>query len=393
MVGASGIEPPTTTMSRWCSTAELRACLNVQFNLKSTPGQYLSNCRLFFYLSHNFYMVSIKQMDINRFDFNLPVELIAQKKSKRSNLLVYNKQFQNIEIKPFEEIATYLNPNDCLIMNNTKVIPSRLKAFKTTGAKVELFVETIVSDKEAMVMTQSNHKLKLPTTLVLESGENVVIEETSSTLIKKAHFKTKLNIESFLNQYGATPLPHYIKSEKRLDPNYQTCYAKHAGAVAAPTAGLHFTNEILSTLPCPHDFITLHVGLGTFLPVKHNDIKQHVMHHEQYIITNEIIDLIKTTKQKNGRTIAVGTTSVRTLEDTWRQPQVTSGARYTDIFIHPGFQWQVVDGILTNFHLPKSTLFMLICSAIGTEEAHRCYQTAIEAKLNFYSYGDAMLII
>ena len=333
------------------------------------------------------------QMDINCFDFNLPTELIAQKKSKQSNVLIYNKHNKHIEIKPFEEISNYLSPNDCLIMNNTKVIPSRLKAFKTTGAKVELFVETIVSNKEAMVMTQSNHKLKLPVTLILESGEHVLIEETSNTLIKKARFDTQANLESFLDQYGATPLPHYIKTDKRLDPNYQTCYAKHAGAVAAPTAGLHFTNEILNTLPCPHDFITLHVGLGTFLPVKHQNISQHVMHHEKYIISDQIIDLIKKTKQNKGRTIAVGTTSVRTLEDTWRQPKLTSGTRSTDIFIHPGFQWQVVDGILTNFHLPKSTLFMLVCAAIGIEEAHRCYQRAIEAKLNFYSYGDAMLII
>ena len=333
------------------------------------------------------------QMDINHFDFNLPSELIAQSKSEQSQLLVYKKDTKSIEIIPFTSINELLDTKDCLIMNNTKVIPSRLKAKKQTGASVEVFVEKILSEKKASVMTQSNHKLNLPITLYLESGEHVLIEETDNTLIKHAHFNISKPLEDFLNDYGATPLPHYIKATNRLDPSYQTCYAQHAGAVAAPTAGLHFNNTILDSLPCPHDFITLHVGLGTFLPVKNNDIKQHTMHHEQYIIKKHIVDLIEQTKKKNGRVIAVGTTSVRTLEDTWQQTAASPGSRNTDIFIYPGYKWHVVDGMLTNFHLPKSTLFMLVCAAIGIDEAHRCYQTAIAEKLKFYSYGDAMLII
>lgn len=344
-------------------------------------------------MSHNFYIVSIVQMDINHFGFNLPTELIAQHKSEHSQLLVYKKQTKQIEIIPFTEISNLLNHKDCLIMNNTKVIPSRLKAKKQTGAHVEIFVEKILSDHTATVMTQSNHKLNLPITLLLASGEEVYIEATDHSLIKLATFKTKKNLDAFLTDYGATPLPHYIKANGRLDPNYQTCYAEHAGAVAAPTAGLHFNDAILKSLPCPYDFITLHVGLGTFLPVKEADIKKHTMHHEQYFIKQHIIDLIQHTKQTSGRVIAVGTTSVRTLEDTWQQPNITPGSRNTDIFIYPGYDWQVIDGMLTNFHLPKSTLFMLVCAAIGTDEAHRCYQTAIAAKLKFYSYGDAMLVI
>lgn len=332
-------------------------------------------------------------MDINHFDFKLPDELIAQKKSKRSNLLVYRKVDKHIEIIPFEQLTRYLDERDCLIMNDTKVIPSRLKAHKKTGGKIELFVEKIISSNEATVMTQSNHKLRLPVEVFLETGDTVVIEQTNNPLIKKASFQINVSLETFLNQYGATPLPQYIKTSDRIDPNYQTCYAKHAGAVAAPTAGLHFTDEIIKSLPCIYDFVTLHVGLGTFLPVKENNIKKHTMHHEQYMISNRVIKLIQQTKKIQGRIIAVGTTSVRTLEDTWQQSVVMAGSRATNIFINPGYEWQVVDGILTNFHLPKSTLFMLICSAIGVEEAHRCYQTAINAKLKFYSYGDAMLII
>ncbi|MEE2769500.1 MAG: tRNA preQ1(34) S-adenosylmethionine ribosyltransferase-isomerase QueA [Pseudomonadota bacterium] len=332
-------------------------------------------------------------MNINQFDFKLPNQLIAQKKADHSNLLIYDKQTQHIDIVPFTQINTYLKKHDCLIMNDTKVIPSRLKAKKTTGASVEVFVEKIIGVNEAFVMTQSNHKLKLPSKLILASGDSIFLEETDKKLIRKATFHIDSTLEHYLEKYGSTPLPHYIKSSERIDPNYQTCFAKHSGAVAAPTAGLHFNPDILKSLPCPYDFITLHVGLGTFLPVKTEDIKNHVMHYEQYHMNQQTIDLVKQTKKHSGRVIAVGTTSVRTLEDTWQQSSVIPGSRNTDIFIYPGYNWKVVDGILTNFHLPKSTLFMLVCAAIGAEEAHRCYQTAIKANLKFYSYGDAMLII
>ena len=332
-------------------------------------------------------------MNINQFDFNLPQHLIAQKKSKQSQLLVFTRKTQSIQIVPFESINSLLNTDDYVIMNDTKVISSRLYGKKKTGGMVEIFIEKIQSDQSATVITKSNHRLPMPITLELESGHSVLIEETNNALLKQATFNINGSLIAYLDEFGATPLPPYIKPETRIDSNYQTCYAKHLGAVAAPTAGLHFTDQIINDLPCQHDFVTLHVGLGTFLPVKETNITKHLMHHEEYTISQPVIDRIKQTKENDGRIIAVGTTSVRTLEDTWRQSEVKAGTRSTDIYIYPGYHWGITDGIITNFHLPKSTLFMLVCAAIGVDAAHTCYQTAIEHELKFYSYGDAMLII
>lgn len=332
-------------------------------------------------------------MEIETFDFILPSTLIAQKKATHSRLLVYNRATESMEITEFNDIKSILHQDDCLILNDTRVIPSRLYATKATGGKVEVFVEKILNDHEAIVLTQSNHRLTLPITLNLCAGGTIEVTESISGLQKKAVFNLDQPLDQYLMQHGATPLPHYIKpDERRIQDEYQTCYAKVDGSIAAPTAGLHFTPQLLTELPCPIDYVTLHVGLGTFLPVKTQHIEDHVMHAESYSLKSKTVDLIKHTQEKKARVLAVGTTSIRTLEDAW-QHQPMHGQRSTDIFIYPGYQWQVVDGFITNFHLPKSTLFMLVCAAIGQEAAHACYAYAIQHKMRFYSYGDAMLVI
>lgn len=332
-------------------------------------------------------------MEIDTFDFILPTELIAQKKAAQSKLLVYNRATKEMDITDFNEIKSLIHANDCLILNNTRVIPSRLYATKSTGGKVEVFVEKILNDSEAIVLTQSNHRLTIPTSLSLSSGGSVEITGNITGLQKKAVFNIDEPLDQYLMNHGATPLPHYIKpDDRRIQDEYQTCYAKVDGSIAAPTAGLHFTTRLLGDLPCPIDYVTLHVGLGTFLPVKTQHIEDHVMHAESYTLDTNTVELIQQTRKQNGRVIAVGTTSIRTLEDAWQQ-QPIAGKRSTDIFIYPGYQWQIVDGFITNFHLPKSTLFMLVCAAIGQEAAHACYAYAIKHKMRFYSYGDAMLVI
>ena len=332
-------------------------------------------------------------MNISEFNYHLPKELIAHKKSKHSRLLVYKKHSKEIIITDFDELARTLLPTDHLVFNNTKVIPARLKATKQTGGAVEIFIERILSDDEAVVMVRSNSKLKLPLDLNLNEHGAVSVTHQLTDQLFKASFSLGAPLLEYLNQYGRTPTPPYIKNPLDQKIDYQTVFAQHAGSCAAPTAGLHFTKKMMEQLHCQKSFITLHVGLGTFNPVRSEDIEIHMMHHERFHVSEEAAQQLNHVQRPNQRVIAVGTTSARTLESVYLNNRYQAKEDETNLFIYPGYQFKAIDGLLTNFHLPKSTLFMLVCAMIGTENAHRCYKKAIDNQMRFFSYGDAMLIL
>ncbi len=333
-------------------------------------------------------------MNIDEFDYNLPPQLIAHQRSEESRVLVYDRSNQSMALSGFDDVIKMFNSNDCIVFNNTKVIPARLEASKKTGGKAEVFIESITSSFSAKVMVRSNGRVSNGLTLNLEGGGEVTLTKSTPPLFT-ANFNLPCTLIDYLFKFGRTPLPPYINpnSSDDVSKDYQTVFAQEPGAVAAPTAGLHFNDKHLQTLTCQKAFITLHVGLGTFYPVKSNRIEDHIMHHESYVINEVAANLINKTRARNGRIIGVGTTVLRTLESAFTNGLLRPTSGSTDIFIYPGFDIQSIDVLMTNFHLPKSTLFMLVCAMIGTKEAHRCYQFAIENQMRFYSYGDAMLIL
>ncbi len=336
-------------------------------------------------------------MFLNDFDYYLPKELIAQNTTKNrvdSRLLVAGDKI--IDTK-FNELSKYLTSGDLLVLNNTKVMPARFYAKKTTGAKVEIVLNRILSNNCAQVIIKSNKTLKINSKLIISTNINAIILAKHDYLYTLQFSGAKIN--DILNKYGNTPLPPYIKRDATIDDKsrYQTVFAKHLGAIAAPTAGLHFDKRLLVELEkqgIKHTFITLHIGLGTFLPVKTNNIKDHKMHSEQFSISQDSVYKIRQTKQQGGKIIAVGTTVVRTLESAInphnKQLHAVSGD--TDIFIYPSFKFNIVDSIITNFHLPKSSLLMLVSAFAGYDNIKNIYQHAINKKYRFFSYGDAMLI-
>ena len=334
-------------------------------------------------------------MKLSDFDFDLPNALIAQYPSEKrtdSRLLVVQDNFINAT---FSQLGKFLKPKDLLILNDTKVIPARLFGRKDSGGKVEILVERLINDFEALVMIKASRAPKIGSYIVLENDKQVKVIDKASGLYKLSFGSN--SILTLLNEIGHVPLPPYIE---RIDikedlVRYQTVYAKNDGAIAAPTAGLHFDEPLLSNLnSCgvDHAFVTLHVGLGTFQPVKVENIKDHQMHSEYFEVCQETIDKIITTKANGGRIVAVGTTAVRTLESIALQGDLFSTKGYTDIFIYPGFEFCLVDAMITNFHLPKSSLLMLVSAFIGIEKMFQIYQYAIEEKYRFFSYGDAMLL-
>jgi len=334
-------------------------------------------------------------MKLSDFDFDLPKSLIAQHPTEKradSRLLVVQK---NIIDATFSQLGEFLKPKDLLILNDTKVIPARLFGRKDSGGKVEILVERLVNDFQAMVMIKASRAPKIGSDIVLENGKQVKVIDKASGLYKVSFGSN--SILTLLNQIGHVPLPPYIE---RIDSKedlvrYQTVYAKNDGAVAAPTAGLHFDELLLTKLKkqgVDYAFVTLHVGAGTFQPVKVDDIENHKMHSEQYQINLKTVDKIKHAKANGGRIIAVGTTAVRTLESAFVEGELTSQKGDTDIFIYPGFKFRVVDAMITNFHLPKSSLLMLVSAFIGFEEMHQAYQYAINKEYRFFSYGDAMFL-
>jgi len=338
-------------------------------------------------------------MNISEFDYHLPQQLIAQHPLKNRNdsrLLLINQLTGELEDSFFYQLQSALKPNDCLILNNTQVFPARIYGKKHSGGKIELLVERIIDDKTIYAHLKSSKSPKVGTFLTLDGNIECEMMGRHEDL-----FILSLKMEStwlrLLEKYGHMPLPPYIERQDEEDDKtrYQTVYAKTAGAVAAPTAGLHFTDEQLADLKkqgIDHDFITLHVGAGTFQPVRCENVDDHIMHKEWASLSNEVCEKIKQTKAKGGRVIAVGTTVTRCLEFAALSGELKSFTGDTDLFIKPGFQYHVVDAMITNFHLPKSTLLMLVSAFSSKKIIDEAYQHAIEQKYRFFSYGDAMFI-
>ena len=335
------------------------------------------------------------------FDFYLPEELIAQDPlddRSSSRLLVLDKESGQILHKIFKDIIDYLQPGDCLVLNNTKVIPARLIGVKEdTKAKVELL---LLKRKEGDIwetLVKPGRKAKPGTKLIFGNGqlkaEIIDVIEEGNRLVK---FNYNGIFEEILDELGQMPLPPYITHTLKDNNRYQTVYAKYEGSAAAPTAGLHFTNELLDSIRKKGVFIanvTLHVGLGTFRPVKEEDILEHHMHSEFYQIDKEAANIINRAKRKGGRIICVGTTSCRTIESAADENgMVKACSGDTDIFIYPGYQFKILDGLITNFHLPESTLIMLVSALAGRENILNAYHKAVEEEYRFFSFGDAMFI-
>ena len=341
-------------------------------------------------------------MNVEEFDYHLPESLIAQtplKNRDQSRLLVLGRKTENIAHKHFTDIMDYFEPGDTLVLNDTRVMPARLFGLKEeTGAKVEMLMLTRIEDNDWEVLLKPAKRIKVGNTLSFGNGKIIaecIKELEQGGRIMRLHYEGIL--EERLDELGEMPLPPYIK-ERLDDPDrYQTVYAKENGSAAAPTAGLHFTDELLQKIKDKGvniAFITLHVGLGTFRPVSVEDIDDHEMHSEYYQMTKETADMLNKTKENGHRIISVGTTSTRTLETIRRDhEQFVATSGWTDIFIYPGFEYKAIDGLITNFHLPKSTLVMLVSAFSSREYILNAYKEAVKLKYRFFSFGDAMLII
>lgn len=343
-------------------------------------------------------MTELKKSD---FYFDLPQELIAQdplEDRSASRLLVLNRETGAVEHHHFKEIVNYLRPGDCLVLNNTKVIPARLMGVKEdTGAAIEVLLLKRRENDIWETLVKPGKKARPGTKLVFGDGclraEVLDVVEEGNRLIR---FSYEGIFEEVLDRLGEMPLPPYITHKLQDKNRYQTVYAKYDGSAAAPTAGLHFTEALLQEIRemgVETAFVTLHVGLGTFRPVKADNILEHHMHSEHYQVTQETADLINRTKENGGRVICVGTTSCRTVESAADENgRVQAGCGDTEIFIYPGYRFKVLDCLITNFHLPESTLVMLVSALAGRENVLAAYQKAVEEKYRFFSFGDAMFI-
>ena len=340
-------------------------------------------------------------MKVSDFNYDLPEELIAQvpiKDRDQSRLMVLNRNAKTIEDKRFKDILDYLKPGDCLVRNNTKVIPARLYGIKEeTNVKVEFLLLKRIEDDIWEVMVHPGRRLKIGTKVTFGEGllkaEILEIMEGGN---RKVKFEYNGIFNEILDQIGLMPLPPYIKEKLKEKDRYQTVYAKHEGSSAAPTAGLHFTEELLEKVKekgVEIANVTLHVGIGTFRPVKVENIEEHDMHTEHYYIKKEDAEKINKAKQNGGRIIAVGTTSCRVLESIAdEQGRVEEQEGDTNIFIYPGYKFKCVDNLITNFHLPESTLIMLVSALAGREYIMEAYKHAVDEKYRFFSFGDAMFI-
>ena len=332
------------------------------------------------------------------FNFDLPVELIAQyplANRSDSRLLTYHRETKCTEHHAFHTIADFLNPGDLLVMNDSQVIPARLYGHKASGGKVELLVERITRPDAFLAHIKASKTPKPGTVIFLEQGWSLEVQEKCDDLYL---CRVDGDADILLHAIGHIPLPPYIdRADEGLDlTRYQTIYAKHKGSVAAPTAGLHFDAPVLLRLQekgVQIAYVTLHVGAGTFRPVRTESIYDHKMHHEQFTVTDALCTLVHETHARGNRVIAVGTTALRSLESAAREGILMAQSGDTDIFIYPGYQFKVCDGLITNFHLPESTLLMLVAAFIGYEEAMGLYRTAIDAGYRFFSYGDTSLLL
>lgn len=340
-------------------------------------------------------------MQTKDFSFDLPEKLIAQipiKDRTASRLMVLNKKTGEIDHKIFKDIVSYLKAGDCLVLNNTRVIPARLFGVRDSGALVEFLLLKRIDHHTWESLVKPGKKARIGDRFTFGDGllkaEVVDYGDEGARIIR---FEFEGIFENLLDQLGTMPLPPYIQAQLEDQERYQTVFAKTPGSAAAPTAGLHFTKELLEEIEALGvyiTYITLHVGLGTFRPVKVDNVLEHKMHAEYYEISEETAGVINHAKKNGGRIITVGTTSTRTLEGaTADSGIVEAGSGWTDIFIYPGYTFKVIDAMITNFHLPESTLIMLVSALAGKDNVMKAYDVAVEESYRFFSFGDAMLII
>jgi S-adenosylmethionine:tRNA ribosyltransferase-isomerase len=341
----------------------------------------------------------LKNFLVADFDYHLPAELIAEyplATRSSSRLLCLDKNSGAITHRTFKDLLTFLTPKDLIIFNDTKVIPARLYAYKPTGGKVEIMLERILSNKVMLAQTKASKAIKVGTKLIVANDIFFEVIACQENLFKLLLHSTD-ELTTVLAKFGQTPLPPYIKHQPTIKDasSYQTIYAKNPGAVAAPTAGLHFDQTLFASLnkrKIPIAFVTLHVGLGTFQPLRVTKITEHQMHPEYLAVSAPTCHKIIATKENGGRIIAVGTTSARGLETISSNGVVKPYTGETNLFIYPSYNFKIVDLLITNFHLPKSTLLLLVSAFAGYDNIKHAYEEAIKERYRFYSYGDAMLI-
>lgn len=339
-------------------------------------------------------------MKTQDFWYDLPEELIAQtplEKRDNSRLLALSRESGTIEHRHFYDIIDYLRPGDCLVMNDSRVLPARLLGHRPTGGAVEVLLLRDLGDKKWECLVKPGRKMQVGSTVVFGNGElTAEVVEVCADGNRIVAFSYEGIFLEVLERLGKMPLPPYIKAELQDQERYQTVYSREVGSAAAPTAGLHFTNDLLAKIRAKGvqtAFVTLHVGLGTFRPVKADDITDHHMHSELCMIGEETASILNETKKNGGRIVCVGTTSCRTLESlVGDDGTFTAGSKWTEIFIYPGYRFKAMDALITNFHLPESTLVMLVSAFAGRENVLHAYEQAVQARYRFFSFGDAMFI-
>ena len=340
-------------------------------------------------------------MKTHDFWYDLPEELIAQtplEQRDTSRLLVLDRVTGELEHKHFYNILDYLKPGDCLVMNDSRVLPARLLGHRPTGGAVEVLLLRDLGDKKWECLCKPGRKMQVGHEVIFGDGELtatvVAVQEDGNRIVEFHYEGIFLEV---LERLGKMPLPPYIKAELQDQERYQTVYSREVGSAAAPTAGLHWTKELLDKareMGVKTAFVTLHVGLGTFRPVKAEEISEHHMHSELCMISQETADILNETKRNGGRVICVGTTSCRTIESLVKDDGTFEAAsKWTEIFIFPGYQFKALDGLITNFHLPESTLVMLVSALAGRENILHAYEEAVKEKYRFFSFGDAMCIL
>lgn len=338
-------------------------------------------------------------MNVSDFHFDLPDELIARyplKQRSASRLFSLDGLSGQTQHLQFTDLPDLLQPGDLLVFNNTRVIPARLFGQKETGGRVEVLVERLLGEREILAHARASKALKEGQKVILEDGSTLTMVKREEALFRFVYDGAEVILD-VLERIGHMPLPPYMEREDDLSDRerYQTVYAREAGAVAAPTAGLHFDDELLKTLSAKgieFAYVTLHVGAGTFQPVRVDKLEDHVMHSEVAHVSQETVDAVNKARARGGRVIAVGTTSVRSLESASRAGSLSPFRGETDIFIYPGYRFQTVDAMITNFHLPESTLIMLVSAFAGYTNIMSAYREAVEQRYRFFSYGDAMFL-
>ena len=334
-------------------------------------------------------------MQTKLYDFDFPDELIASHPmpSRADSRLLHVAATGSLYDKYFSDVITLCRPNDLLVVNNSKVIPARLSAIKSSGGKVEILIERLLDTHRALVVLRSSKPTRVGALLMIGEQDRITVEEQRASLFVIT--SSDKSFKQLLDLYGTVPLPPYIKriADNADKERYQTVYAKQAGSVAAPTAGLHFNRAVIDALKArgvDYAELTLHIGLGTFNPIHSDDIAQHAMHSEKLYIGDDLCRAYTRCRQRQGRVIAVGTTVVRGLESAVEDGQLKPYKGDTSLFIKPGFRFQAVDNLITNFHLPKTTLFVLVCCFAGHENMKHAYKHAIAERYRLFSYGDAM---